>query len=160
MTKVLNRSGEQIGFVEASKSSRNYTIRIQKRAEAVARRQGISIDEARSRILGELGKPISLTKKISKGQRKKIRQRIIARSNAKKHNKKLQELLTSRLVQKQAEKNQKRKLQAEVGEEQRKKTATMARRHPLGFMIGETQVTQYKSPGSNLRWATKRKRKP
>jgi hypothetical protein len=107
-----------------------------------------------------LENPIPHTRKISKSRKRKIRQKIIARAIARQRNKKLQELFAARYAQEQAEKEQRRKHQAKVREEERQKDAAMARRHPLGFMIGETQVTQYKSPGSNLRWATRRKRKP
>ena len=44
--------------------------------------------------------------------------------------------------------------------ENRKELAKIARQHPKGNLIGETQVTQFKSARSNFQWATKRKRRP
>ena len=44
-------------------------------------------------------------------------------------------------------------------ESNRKALAAVAKSHPKGYLIGATQITGYKSPGTKKHWGTKRKRK-
>jgi hypothetical protein len=52
-----------------------------------------------------------------------------------------------------------RALRMEAAEKRRSKLAKMVKGHPSGRLIGATQTITYKTPGSNLIWATARKRR-
>ena len=162
MTKVFNKSGEVIAEINASPSSAKYALRIKKRADTLAIKENISNEEARRRVLSELENPIrpSRFRKLSKRKMKKLQERLKARLAARKRKERLQVLNDDKLLKEKSEKIKKKNSRTQIFKEQRQKTAAIARRHPLGNIIGETQVAQYKSPGSSIIWATKRKRKP
>ena len=60
----------------------------------------------------------------------------------------------------QQKKIERQTLRENIKDEQRRKTAEVASRHSQGELIGQTEVVQFKSPKSDIRWATKPKRRP
>ena len=60
---------------------------------------------------------------------------------------------------KEAEVRLKRETRLKAIRDHKKEMAELVQLHPLGHVIGQTQVCEFKSPRSNIQWATKRKRK-
>lgn len=149
MTQVVNKKTKAKSEVTAA-----WLENLQKTAAKFAANNGKSYDETLSALLAtrqvKAGAP-KKSPKLRKQKRTQKKRRLKQRDKIRLINESVMLQARRKLYGKKKGDGRPRHLTSG-------KTASLARNHPLGRLIGGTEVTTYKSGASNVRWATPRKR--